>query len=125
MGIFSKLFGRSDKSDVRDCTYTGVPDDYASADTFCCPADADACFAVSDVFTISGKGTVVTGTVTKGSFSVGDMVTIKSTNSTTTVISGIEQFRKTLDTIHTGDNAGLLLMDVTRKQVARDCLIIK
>ncbi len=121
MGIFSKLFGRSDESDLRGNAFISVPNDYS----FSCPDDAEACFAVSDVFTISGKGTVATGTVTKGSFSVGDRVTIKNTDSTTTVIAGIEQFRKTLDTIHTGDNAGLLLMDVTRKQIARDCLIIK
>ena len=81
-------------------------------------------FMVEDVFTITGRGTVVTGRVTNGTVRVGDDVTISPSGIRTTV-TGIEQFRKSLDYAQEGDNAGLLLRGVSRDQVHRGDLIIR
>lgn len=56
---------------------------------------------------------------------MGDHVTIDSTQNFDTVITGIEKFRKTLDTVNEGDNAGMLLKDVSRGQLSKGDLIIK
>lgn len=84
-------------------------------------------FVVSDVFTISGRGTVVTGTVTGGVFRVGDEVLLVHGNNDgiPTSIVGIEQFRKVCDSVSEGANAGILLKDVDRKQVSRNDIIKK
>lgn len=131
MGLFSKLFGRSgetdDEKEIRlyneeksaPHKVTETPSAEAAS---VCPSGAEACFVIEDVFTITGRGTVVTGTVTKGSFSVGDKVTV---NGIETTITGIEQFRKKLDTVNAGDNAGILLGDISRGQLAGGGLIIK
>lgn len=81
-------------------------------------------FMVEDVFTITGRGTVVTGRVTKGTVRVGDDVTI-SPSGIRTAVTGIEQFRKSLDYAQEGDNAGLLLRGVSRDQVHRGDLLIR
>ncbi|MBP5582076.1 MAG: hypothetical protein J6X85_09895 [Ruminococcus sp.] len=82
---------------------------------------------VSDVFTVSGRGTVVTGTVTGGVFRVGDEVRIVHGNNDgiPTVIMGIEQFRKVCESVSEGANAGFILKDVDRKQVFRNDIIKK
>lgn len=84
-------------------------------------------FVVSDVFTVSGRGTVVTGTVTGGVFRVGDEVRIVHGNNDgiPTVIMGIEQFRKVCESVSEGANAGFILKDVDRKQVFRNDIIKK
>lgn len=82
-------------------------------------------FVIDDVFTIAGRGTVVTGKVTRGSFSVGDTVTIDCDHSFKTVIMGIEQFRKICDSVSEGADAGILLRGVQRNQVVKGNLIIK
>ena len=84
-------------------------------------------FVVSDVFTISGRGTVVVGTVTGGVFSVGDRVIVDRGHSGTieTEIVGIEQFRKVCNSVSEGANAGFMLKDVERKQVSRNDIIKK
>ena len=83
-------------------------------------------FVVSDVFTITGRGTVVTGTVTGGVFRVGDEVTVVHGNSEIkSEIMGIEQFRKTCDSVSEGANAGFWLKDIDRKQVNRNDIIKK
>ena len=81
-------------------------------------------FLIEDVFTISGRGTVVTGRVVSGSFAVGESVKIPQIGINTT-ITGIEMFRKTLDHIVAGDNAGLLLSSVNKDQVQKGYTIIK
>ena len=84
-------------------------------------------FVVSDVFTISGRGTVVVGTVTGGVFRAGDEVLVVHGNNDgilTTIVS-IEQFRKVCDSVSEGANAGFLLKDVDRKQVSRNDIIKK
>ena len=73
-------------------------------------------FAVEDVFVITGRGTVVTGTVQSGVGRVGDPVLVGSTPS---VIEGIELFGSRADATITGEPVGLLLRGVTRDSVAR------
>lgn len=79
---------------------------------------------VEDVFSITGRGTVVTGRVSKGNIRVGDEVMI-SPSGVRTVITGIEQFRKMLDYAQEGDNVGLLLRGISREQVHRGNILIK
>lgn len=131
MGLLDKLFGRSgetdDQKEIRlyneeKSTPHSVKETAPQKTVSVCPSGAKACFAVDDIFNITGRGTVVTGTVTEGSFCVGDKVTV---NGIDTTITGIEQFRKTLDTVNEGDNAGILLRDVSRGQIGKGDLIIK
>ncbi|MFA5602554.1 MAG: elongation factor Tu [Bacilli bacterium] len=81
---------------------------------------------IEDVFTITGRGTVVTGRVERGMIKVNDeveIIGIKPTNKT--VVTGIEMFRKQLDDAQAGDNAGLLLRGVAREDVERGQVIAK
>jgi elongation factor Tu len=73
---------------------------------------------VQDVFSIRGRGTVVTGRIESGEISVGDEINIQHGGATKKVkIAGIEAFRKTLPRAQAGDNVGLLLKDVTKDDV--------
>lgn len=72
-------------------------------------------FIVEDVFTISGRGTVVTGRVEVGSIHINDKVLINGTRET--VVTGIEMFRKTLDYAQAGDNCGILLRGIDRSEI--------
>lgn len=80
--------------------------------------------AVEDVFSISGRGTVVTGRIQRGRIKVGDKVEIVgfSDNKETTV-TGLEMFQKTLDEAQAGDNAGLLLRGIAKDEVERGQVI--
>ncbi len=77
--------------------------------------------AIEDVFTISGRGTVVTGRVERGRLKVGDEVEIVglSDEIRKTVVTGIEMFRKTLDEAVAGDNVGVLLRGIGKDEVER------
>ena len=75
---------------------------------------------VEDVFTITGRGTVATGRVERGVVKVGDTVEIVGMGAKkSTVITGVEMFRKLLDQAQAGDNVGLLLRGIDRKEVER------
>ena len=75
---------------------------------------------VEDVFTITGRGTVATGRVERGVVKVGDTVEIVGMGSNkTTVVTGVEMFRKQLDQAQSGDNVGLLLRGVDRAAIER------
>ncbi len=82
---------------------------------------------VEDVFTISGRGTVATGRVERGIAKVGDPAEIVGLQekSKTTVITGLEMFRKLLDEAQAGDNVGALLRGVDRKDIERGQVIAK
>jgi elongation factor Tu len=81
---------------------------------------------VEDVFTISGRGTVATGRVERGQIHVGDSVEIVGMKDTiTTTITGVEMFRKLLDSGMAGDNVGLLLRGIKREEVERGQVIVK
>ena len=90
--------------------------------------DTDKPFLMSieDVFTITGRGTVVTGRVERGELKLNEeveIVGIKDTRKTT--VTGIEMFRKQLDYAQAGDNAGVLLRGITRDQVERGQVLAK
>jgi len=81
---------------------------------------------VEDVFTIAGRGTVVTGRVERGVLKVNDEIAIVGVKETKkTVVTGIEMFRKTLDEARAGDNTGLLLRGVEKDDVERGQVIAK
>ena len=82
---------------------------------------------VEDVFTISGRGTVATGRVERGVAHVGDPAEIVGLQekSKTTVITGLEMFRKLLDEAQAGDNVGALLRGIDRKDIERGQVIAK
>ena len=83
--------------------------------------------AVEDVFTISGRGTVATGRIERGVVKLNEEVEIVGIReeSMKTVVTGIEMFRKSLDEGRAGDNAGLLLRGVDKKDVERGMVIAK
>ena len=90
--------------------------------------DTDKPFLMSieDVFTISGRGTVVTGRVERGSLKLNDEVEIVGLKPTKkTVVTGIEMFRKSLDEAMAGDNAGVLLRGIAREEVERGQVLAK
>ena len=76
--------------------------------------------SIEDVFTITGRGTVVTGRVERGQLKLNDEVEIVGLKDTKkTVVTGIEMFRKQLDYAEAGDNAGVLLRGIDRSEVER------
>jgi elongation factor Tu len=82
--------------------------------------------SIEDVFTISGRGTVVTGRVERGQLKLNDEVEIVGLKPTQkTVATGIEMFRKSLDFAEAGDNAGVLLRGVSREDVERGQVLAK
>ena len=90
--------------------------------------DVDKPFLMSieDVFTITGRGTVVTGRVERGQLKLNDEVEIVGLRDTKkTVVTGIEMFRKTLDYAEAGDNAGVLLRGISRDDVERGQVLAK
>jgi len=90
------------------------------------PVDKDLLMPIEDVFSISGRGTVVTGRIERGIVNVGDEVEIVGIKDTqTTVITGVEMFRKLLDQGQAGDNVGLLLRGTKREEVERGQVIAK
>ena len=90
--------------------------------------DTDKPFLMSieDVFTISGRGTVVTGRVERGRLNLNDEVEIVGLRETKkSVVTGIEMFRKSLDYAESGDNAGVLLRGISRDDVERGQVLCK
>jgi elongation factor Tu len=88
--------------------------------------DKDFLMPIEDVFSISGRGTVVTGRVERGVVKVSEeieIVGIKATNKT--VVTGVEMFRKVLDEGRAGDNIGVLLRGVKREEVERGQVLAK
>ena len=82
--------------------------------------------SIEDVFTITGRGTVVTGRVERGQLKLNDEVEIVGLKDTKkTVVTGIEMFRKQLDYAEAGDNAGVLLRGISREQVERGQVLAK
>ena len=91
------------------------------------PVDQPFLMPIEDTMTITGRGTVVTGRVERGTIKVGDEVEIVglSTERKKTVITGLEMFRKSLDQAEAGDNAGALLRGIDRKDVERGQVLAK
>lgn len=82
---------------------------------------------VEDVFTITGRGTVITGRVEAGAVSVGDTVTLRRTDGSErqVAVAGIEMFRKMKDVAVEGENVGILLRQVGRSEVGRGDMLLK
>ena len=81
---------------------------------------------IEDVFTITGRGTVVTGRVERGQLKLNDEIEIVGLKETKkTVVTGIEMFRKQLDYAESGDNAGVLLRGISREEVERGQVLAK
>ena len=91
------------------------------------PTDGDFLMPVEDVFSITGRGTVATGRVERGTVKVSDEVEIVglSTEAKKTVITGVEMFRKLLDQAQAGDNVGLLLRGIQRNEIERGQVLAK
>ena len=91
------------------------------------PTDQDFLMPVEDVFTITGRGTVATGRVERGIVKVSDEVEIigLSAERKKTVVTGVEMFRKLLDQAEAGDNIGVLLRGVDRKEIERGQVLCK
>ncbi len=88
--------------------------------------DGDFLMPIEDVFSISGRGTVVTGRVERGIVKVGDPVEMVGLRQTSkTVATGVEMFRKLLDEGRAGDNVGILLRGVKKNQVERGQVLSK
>ncbi|EGS33512.1 elongation factor Tu, partial [Megasphaera sp. UPII 135-E] len=91
------------------------------------PTDKPFLMPVEDVFTITGRGTVATGRVERGTVKVGDTVEIVglAEEPKQTVVTGVEMFRKLLDLAEAGDNIGALLRGVDRKEIERGQVLAK
>ena len=94
------------------------------------PVDQPFLMPVEDVFTITGRGTVATGRIERGVINTGDAVEIvglrsKDEKPLTSVVTGVEMFRKILDRGEAGDNAGLLLRGIDKDAIKRGMVICK
>jgi elongation factor Tu len=90
------------------------------------PKDRPFLMPIEDVFSISGRGTVVTGRIERGVVKVGDEVEIVGLRATSkTVVTGVEMFRKLLDQGEAGDNIGALLRGTKREEVERGQVLAK
>jgi elongation factor Tu len=90
------------------------------------PIDRDFLMPIEDIFSISGRGTVVTGRVEQGQVKVGEEVEIVGIRPTVKrVVTGVEMFKKLLDSGQAGDNVGLLLRGTERKDVERGQVVAK
>ena len=91
------------------------------------PIDQAFLMSVEDVFTITGRGTVATGRIERGKIKVGENVEIVGFNDSplTSTCTGVEMFKKLLDEGQAGDNAGLLLRGIEKKDIRRGMVICK
>jgi elongation factor Tu len=90
--------------------------------------DVDKTFlmAVEDVFSITGRGTVATGRIERGVVKVGETIEIVGiTNTTSTTVTGVEMFQKTLEEGMAGDNVGILLRGIQKDQIQRGMVLAK
>ncbi len=125
------IFGSALKALEGDSEYEAKIDELLKAVDEWIPTperDTDKPFLMSieDVFTITGRGTVVTGRVERGRLNLNDEVEIVGLHDTKkTVVTGIEMFRKQLDYAEAGDNAGALLRGISREEVQRGQVLAK
>jgi len=88
--------------------------------------DKDFLMPIEDVFSISGRGTVVTGRIERGKVCVGDTIEIVGIRDTqTTTVTGVEMFRKEMDCGEAGDNCGVLLRGTKKEDVERGMVLCK
>ena len=118
-------------TDPNDAAYAPMKELVEAIDTYIPtperPTDLPFLMPVEDVFSISGRGTVATGKVDRGTVKVGDEVEIVGIKAERkkTVVTGVEMFRKTLDHAEAGDNAGLLLRGIGKDEIERGQVLAK
>ena len=123
--------GSALKSLEGDATYEQAVRDLMAAvddwiDTPTRDTDKPFLMSIEDVFTITGRGTVVTGRVERGQLKLNEEIEIVGIKDTRkTVVTGIEMFRKSLDYAEAGDNAGVLLRGINREDVERGQVLAK
>ena len=121
----------SESTDINDPVYAPILELMDAVDSYIPTPDrkADQPFLmpVEDTMTISGRGTVATGRVERGQVKVGETVEIVGLKEekASTVVTGLEMFRKTLDFAEAGDNIGALLRGVSRKDIERGQVLCK
>jgi len=121
----------SDSKDSTAAEYAPIHELIAAVDDFvptpARPVDQPFAMPVEDVFTITGRGTVATGRVERGQVKVGDPVEIVGLTEEPghSVVTGVEMFRKLLDSAEAGDNVGVLLRGVQRKDIQRGQVVAK
>jgi len=91
------------------------------------PVDQPFLMSVEDVFTITGRGTVATGRIERGKIKVGEAIEIVGLQETplSSTVTGVEMFKKLLDEGQAGDNAGLLLRGIEKKDIRRGMVLCK
>ena len=118
-------------TDPNDAAYAPMKELVEAIDTYIPtperPTDLPFLMPVEDVFSISGRGTVATGKVDRGTVKVGDEVEIVGIKAERkkTVVTGVEMFRKTFDHAEAGDNAGLLLRGIGKDEIERGQVLAK
>lgn len=127
MGIFSRLFRNSPEEEFQreiDSQISGGDADISADYAY---TEIGFRLTVKDVFSIAGRGTVVTGVVSSGEISVGDTVQIVRSGQIilSSRVNGIEMFRKICEKAVTGENVGILLNNVNRNQLMRGDILIK
>ena len=121
----------SASTDINDAVYAPIKALMDEVDAYiptpARKADEPFLMPVEDVFSITGRGTVATGRVERGTVKMADNVEIVGPNDEkkTTVITGIEMFRKLLDSAEAGDNVGLLLRGVQKNEIERGQVLCK
>ena len=121
----------SDSKDINAPEYAPILELMAAVDSYIPtperPTDLPFLMPVEDVFTITGRGTVATGRVERGVVKLQDEVEIVglAKESSKTVITGVEMFRKLLDQAEAGDNIGVLLRGVQRDEIERGQVLAK
>lgn len=129
MGLFDFLKKVTDDNVERTTTVRYAEDAWSNSPSNApTPPEAPAVseagafrFTVQDVFTITGRGTVVTGMIEAGQVSVGDEVQLRRITGECKMVrvTGLEVFRKILDTATAGMNVGILVSDVTKSDIGR------
>ena len=121
----------SESRDANDAVYAPIKELMDAVDSYIPTpdrkADLDFLMPVEDVFSISGRGTVATGRVERGTVKMGDVVEIigLTTERKQTTITGLEMFHKLLDSAEAGDNVGALLRGVAKNEIERGQVLCK
>ena len=121
----------SDSKDPNDAVYAPIKELMDAVDSYIPtperPVDQPFLMPVEDVFTITGRGTVATGRVERGTVKLQDEVEIVglSKESKKSVVTGVEMFRKLLDQAEAGDNIGVLLRGINREDIERGQVLAK
>ncbi|HOA30378.1 MAG TPA: elongation factor Tu [Clostridia bacterium] len=127
----SALMALEAGDDPTDSAYAPIKELMEAVDTYIPEPERETdkpyLMPVEDVFTITGRGTVATGRLERGTIKVGDQAEVVGLKDETmsTVITGIEMFRKQLDEAYAGDNIGALLRGITREDIERGQVIAK